>query len=355
VKRILVVRKDNIGDVLCATPALRALRKAFPNAFLATLVSEHCRPVLERNPDVDEIFSYTKSKYRTDWLGRPALWNLWNVIRRLRARRFDLAIAMGRPLSRSGGWLAYASGAPWRLGYAGVGLRPFSFFLNLPRDPGTMNSHEVDGCLALVASIGVPDQGRKLTLTPDTKVQARLRERLASGRGEGGLAMIHISNRRESSRWPLTAFAQVADVLHERCRVGVCVTWAPGDATNPLFPGDDGKAEEVARLARNRLMLLPTQTLDELTAAMSLCDFLLSTDGGPMHMAAALDIPQVVLFGKTGLIHWAPMSDKCEVLKRGSRVDGIGVEEVVDAVVNAMTRWCRYTGGAGSSRAASAG
>ena len=106
VRRILVVRKDNIGDVLCTTPALRALRRAFPSAHLALLVVEHCRDVVARNPDVDEVLTYTTAKHRAGALGLVALWDLTRVIRGLRARAFDLAVVMGRPCSRSAAWLA---------------------------------------------------------------------------------------------------------------------------------------------------------------------------------------------------------------------------------------------------------
>jgi len=167
VRRILVVRKDNIGDVLCTRPALRALRRAFPDAHLAILVAEHCRAAVERNPDPGEVLAYTKAKHHPGFLGLPALWELSQVIRDLRRRRFDLAIAMGRPCSRSSAWLAYVSGACWRLGYSTPALRPFPFFLNLRCDPGTMTSHEVDGCLELLATLGIPSAGRKLTLIPD--------------------------------------------------------------------------------------------------------------------------------------------------------------------------------------------
>ena len=92
---------------------------------------------------------------------------------------------------------------------------------------------------------------------------------------------------------------------------------------------------------RTRPILLPTPTLSELIAAMSLSDLILSTDGGPMHIAAALGVPQVVLFGKTGQAHWAPISEKCAILQRGQRVDGIAVEEVEAAVSAVMARWGR--------------
>ena len=340
VRRILVVRKDNIGDVLCTTPALRALRRAFPTAYLAILVTEHCRAAVERNPDVDEVLTYTKAKHRAGSLGLAALWDLARVIRDLRARAFDLAVAMGRPCSRSSAWLAYVSGASWRLGYSTPALQPFPFFVNLGSDPGAMTSHEVDGCLELLASIGIPPAGRRLTLIPNPEAVVAIRRRLGGAEAErGGVALVHISNRREASRWPLTAFAEAADRLHSQLGLSIVLSWAPGNASNPLFPGDDGKAEEIAQQMQARPILLRTPDLRELIAAVSVCDFVLCTDGGLMHIAAGLDIPQVVLFGETSVVHWTPVSEKCTLLRRGGRVDQISVEEVVGASIAVLSRW----------------
>jgi ADP-heptose:LPS heptosyltransferase len=106
-----------------------------------------------------------------------------------------------------------------------------------------------------------------------------------------------------------------------------------------LFPGDDGKAEEAAARMRHRPIPLRTASLEELIAAVSLSDLVLSTDGGLMHIAAALEIPQVVLFGKTGPAQWAPVSDKCALLQRDGRADRITVEEVAAAAEDVLARW----------------
>jgi ADP-heptose:LPS heptosyltransferase len=84
--------------------------------------------------------------------------------------------------------------------------------------------------------------------------------------------------------------------------------------------------------------MLRTPTLEELIAAVSLSDFLLSTDGGPMHIAAALDIPQVVLFGGTDPVQWAPVSQRSAILFGQGRVDRISVEEVMKATEAVLSR-----------------
>ncbi len=341
VRRILVVRKDNIGDVLCTTPVLRALRRAFPTAHVAILVAEHCRAAVARNPDLDEVLTYTTAKHRAGSLGLAALWDLARVIRGLRARAFDLAVAMGRPCSRSSAWLAYVSGARWRLGYSTPALQPFPFFVNLGCDPGAMTSHEVDGCLELLASIGIPAAGRHLAL-----IRMRGRRRPFAGASpRWGL--------RRGPAWPLFTSVPGARTiagrshplptpsmsLSERLGLSILLSWAPGDASNPLFPGDDGRAVEMAARTRRRPILLPTPTPEELIAAVSLSDFVLSPDGGVMHIAAALGIPQVALFGGTGPHLWAPVSGRSLPLRRGVRADQIPVEDVVEACLAVMSRW----------------
>jgi heptosyltransferase-3 len=347
VVRILVVRKDNIGDVICTTPAIRALRRAFPQARLAFLVAEHCRAAVERNPDVDAVYTYVKSKHRSGLARLRALWDLARLLQDLRRQRFDLAVAFGRPCSRSNAWLAYAARTTWRLGYRSHALSPFPFFLNLGHEPGVGDTHEVDACLSLLEQIGVRTAGRELTLAPDPDTQAAVRDRLReAGHVEGaGLALVHISSRREANRWPAAHFACAADALRERLGLSIVLSWAPGDSSNPLFPGDDDKAEEVARQMRVRPILLRTPTLRELIAAISLGEFVLSSDGGPVHLTAALGVPQVALFGQAGQVHWAPVSEKSVVLQRDNRVDRISVEEVVEAATAVMARWGRGVAG----------
>ena len=344
VRRILVLHQYGIGDFLCATPTLRALRRAFPGAHLAILVAGYCRALVERNPDVDEVLTYTRPKHGSGGLSRLAFYGgLLRVTRDLRVKSFDLAVAIRRRFMNTIACLAYASGAPWRLGYLPPASHPFRFILNLGRETDDKGLHEVDVGLTLVDSIGVPAVGRELTLVPDPEVQAAISRRLrqAGVCGRPCLALVHISSRREHNRWPLPAFAQAADALQERLGLTVLLSWAPGDTSNPLFPGDDGKAEEVAARMRTRPILLRTPTLAELIATVSLSDLVLSSDGGCMHIAAALRIPQVALFGRSTLEQWRPVNEKSVVFHRDGLADRISVEEVVSAATSLLARWGR--------------
>jgi heptosyltransferase-3 len=84
--KILVIRRDNIGDLVCTTPLIAALRQRFPQGWIGALVNSYNAPVLDSNPDLDEVFVYTKAKHRGR--GESLLGILWKrlmMMRRLRA------------------------------------------------------------------------------------------------------------------------------------------------------------------------------------------------------------------------------------------------------------------------------
>jgi ADP-heptose:LPS heptosyltransferase len=345
VQRILIVRNDNLGDLLCTTPTFRALRRRYPLAHIAVLVPAHCRPLLRDNPDVDEVISYIKAKHRTRGTTLGAWWEMLRMFRALWARRFDLAIGMRQRFSQPAAWLVYASRAPWRLGNRPPPQEPFGFFLNLgsPQPEGLEIQHEVDSALRILRPLGVPPVPRDLILTVQSDAWERVDTRLAKlGIGpEERVALVHISNRRPTSRWPAERFAAVADCLAERHGFRVLVNWAPGDLTNPLFPGDDNRAGDVLCRVRPSIIPWETPTLEELVASIRRSQFVFSTDGGVMHMAAAFHVPQVVIFGRTPLELWRPCSVVARVLKRGHESVNTGVEEALAAVqaLSAELRW----------------
>jgi heptosyltransferase-3 len=100
--KILVIRRDNIGDLVCTTPLISALRRRFPQGWLGALVNSYNAPVLDGNPDLDEVFVYTKAKHRGDGESLPGiLWRRLKMMRRLRAMELDdVIIATTSPQPR---------------------------------------------------------------------------------------------------------------------------------------------------------------------------------------------------------------------------------------------------------------
>ena len=115
IKKILVVRNDNIGDLILTTPALEALRRSFPDSYLVVLVADYTKEVVVGNPYIDKVYSYEKAKHSKS--GKLTAWlRQWKVLKEIRAERFDVALGIRGRFASSQGWLVYMSKAPIRVG-----------------------------------------------------------------------------------------------------------------------------------------------------------------------------------------------------------------------------------------------
>lgn len=324
--RILVIRRDNIGDLLCTTPLLAALRRRFPAARIAVLANSYSSPVLAGNPDVDEVLDYDKGKHLASFREKvSALWRRLTLIRRLRREKWDFAILASSGFQASAFRFARLARPDRVLGYAAAeGDSP----LVLPQVHGV---HEVEAAYALLAPLGIEGPPPAMRLVPDAALCAKAGARIPSGRGP--LVGLHLSARKPSQRWPAERFAELARRLHASCGARFLLFWAPGSETNPLHPGDDEKAAVLlAALDGLPVVPVPTRRLPELIAGLSLCDRVVCSDGGAMHIAAALGKPIVCFFGNSDAVRWHPWGVPYVLLQKESRdVGDVSVDEAVAA------------------------
>ena len=294
--RLLILRRDNIGDLVCTTPLIAALRAQLPGAWLGAVVTTYNAEVLAGNPALDEIFVYEKLKHRTGSLLSHVRSRLGQRSR-LRERRFD-CVLVPAPSAQA---LKLARG-----------LKPVRVLASPTGFPSHL--HEVERVFELGRSLGVNGKAGLLQLFPDAKKQSELRQQF----GAGPFVALHISARRPAQRWPLQRYAALAAELAKEARV--LLLWAPGAADNPRHPGDDVAAAEVLRAAANpRVIPVATAELKTLIAALSLADRVVCPDGGAMHLAAALGKPVVALFGDSPVERWRPWGVPHRVLRPDSK------------------------------------
>lgn len=327
-RNILVIRRDNIGDLICTTPLLSALRRHFPSARIAVLVNSYNAPVLSANPDADEVLVYRKAKHRAAGESRFAVWlGTLGLLRRLRRARYDVAIiatpARSAPALRFARW----SGAARRIGY-GSAADGLSDALALDMAAA---GHETEAVMRLLQPLGIDEAPGPLKLFPLPSLRDALRRTVPPGTGP--VVGLHISARKPSQRWPAERFSVLARSLAQQSAARMLLFWAPGAADDPRHPGDDAKAAEIMRLAGGLpLAACSTHHLEELIAGLSLCDRVICADGGAMHIAAGLGKPIVCLFGNSGAQHWHPWGVPHELLQAASLdVRDIQVEDVVAA------------------------
>jgi len=331
--KILVLRRDNIGDLVCTTPLLAALRRRHPQAWIGALVNSYNAPVLDRNPDVDEVFTYQKLKHLGP--GESALAALARRARllwRLRQMQLD-AVVLATPGSATRGlslarWLRPRKIAGFDDGSAQAG----ALDLRVALQP-LAGRHEVEQVFALAGLFGVEGNAPALVLVPDPHEMDTARALFAARAGRR--IAVHISARRRAQRWPAERFAELVRRLFSDHGTQAMLLWSPGPPDHPQHPGDDQRAAEVLHaLGPDRAAVIPTPTarLSSLIAAMAACDDVICSDGGAMHLAAALGKPIVALFGDSPVEHWRPWGVRHRIVRPESRdVADVSVAAVLAA------------------------
>ena len=327
--RVLVIRRENIGDLVCTTPLIAELRRQLPDAHIAALVTRYNEEALADNPDIDELYSYTKAKHR-----RPGETVLavharrLGTILKLRSQGFDWVLLPG------GAHRSALRFAKW-IGGRRVLVRG--------EEDLVAGTHEVEQVCHLLTRMGLEystPAPRVIAPADEVAVVSKvLAERALEG--SGPLIGLHVSARKPSQRWPADRFSELARRLHERFDARLMLLWAPGRNDDPLHPGDDEKAASImAKIDGLPIVAVPTLRLSELIAAISLCDHFICGDGGAMHLAAGLGKPIVALFGQSAPERWRPWGVPHVVLQKPTLdVADVSVAEVLAAygrVISAM-------------------
>ncbi len=290
--RILIVRRDNIGDLVCTTPLIDALRVRYPEGWIGALVNTYNAEVLARNPALDAVFAYEKTKHRSAGLLLTMLETV-RLMSRLRREKLDYVLV--------------PSATPRALRIA-RSLKPNTVYASDPAaNPG---KHEVERAFLLGEPLGVTGKAGPMRIFPDPAVQALLRKDISSN-----TTAVHISARRPAQRWPMDRYVSLVNELKKD--TNVLLLWAPGPKDDPRHPGDDEMAAQIA--AKTGCAKLATPDLATLIAALSLCDRVMCPDGGTMHLAAALGKPVVALFGDSPPERWHPWGVPHRVVRPASK------------------------------------
>lgn len=318
--KLLIIRRDNIGDLVCTTPLLHALRRQLPQARIECLVTRYNQAVLSRHPDIDALHAYTKAKHQSAGESLAGIyWQRLRMVAALRRQRFDWVILP------DGGSASALRFADWVDGKK-----------VLVRDEQDMvaGPHEVQQCCHLLSRMGLEYETPATRIFANEADAARIRSRVAAAIpfSPRRLIGLHISARKPSQRWPAGSFADLARLLAAE-DTALLLLWSPGGTDNAQHPGDDEKAAQVLRLSPGLpLVAMPTRRLEELIAALSVCDAVICSDGGAMHVAAALGKPIVCLFGQSPADRWHPWGPPYKLLQTPSmEVKDISVDAVAHA------------------------
>ncbi len=337
--KIIVIRRDNIGDLVCTTPLFTALRAHYPYARICALVNSYNLDVLAGNPYMDAVYAYTKTKHRGPKRSVIGVYlDRLRLFLNLRRENFDYAIIAGAHFVPRALRLARMLKPKHIVGFT-ESDKAGSQHIDLGI-PYTLERplHETEDIFRLLAPLGISGNPPPLCVVADSAAASVVAAKLDALSSSNTTIAVHISARKPTQRWSAENFIELIRQLHQQTGARFLLLWSPGAANNPLHPGDDEKAAQVMSGVQGLPCLAcPTHALKELIAALSLANSVICSDGGAMHLAAALQKPIVCLFGRSDAQRWYPWGVPHKVLQAPSHeVQDITAPEVARAHADLM-------------------
>ncbi|RKY35872.1 MAG: lipopolysaccharide heptosyltransferase II, partial [Candidatus Omnitrophota bacterium] len=283
-ERILVINVNWLGDVLFSTPAIKALRKSNPNAYIACLVVKRCAEILENNPNIDELIIYD------EYNKHKLIWQKFKFIKLLKHKKFTRVYILHQSFKRA--LIGYLSAIPERIGYntkrRGCILTQA---IDLPEKP----VHKIDYFLYLLQKCGIQTQDRNCEFFIDVNNRKIAKKILQLNKVEKNdkFIVINPGGNWQLKRWPVENFALLADLLITRCEVKIIISGAKKDKE---------LAEQIiSKMTHKPLNLCGLTNLTQIAAIMQDSFCVVSADSGPMHISRAVGANTVCIFGPTSI------------------------------------------------------
>jgi len=293
--KILLVRNDNIGDLVCTTPAIEALRKKYPNAKIDIVVNSYNYLAIDKNPYVDTIYSYTKPKHKKGIFNKiKALFGKIGMMSKIFFTKYDVSVVFRSGYSSSAEQFSNLSRAKMRIGVKDKNNKD-NFTHHITPQP---KEHEVEFCYRCLEALEVKQNGEK----PFFYVPDELKEKYKEYKD---YVLFHISSRIKENRYPKEKFKEVIDNIDEN----IIISCEPDDIENAKWLENNTKAKYI-----------PTKSLLDLCGVISNTKLFVTLDGGAMHIAPALGIKTIAISGKTNMDKWYPWGYKDLVIQDESRV-----------------------------------
>lgn len=348
IERLLVRGTNWVGDAVMSIPALREIRRQFGNAHISLLVRPWVQDVYASVEFADEILLYDKNGNHKGWKGMRRL------AADLQARHFDLAILLQNALEAA--LIAFWARIPLRLGYARDG-RGFLLTHAIRIDPEVRKIHQAYYYLGILSGAGVLAdrlwERNSYRLDPlaigvrdsDSAAAQEMLRTQGIARGDTVVGINPGATYGAAKRWLPERFAAVADALASEFAARIVIVGAPSEL--------DVALKVAAMMASRPVVLAGRTTLGQLMGLIRACHLFITNDSGPMHLAAALGVPQLAIFGSTSEVATGPLSERAQIIKhqvdcnpcflRECPIDfrcmlGISVDDVVTAARGQLSR-----------------
>lgn len=311
IERVLVVKLCCIGDILFATPLVRALKANLPRVELSYMVTSWCKPLVEANQAIDGIIEYNAYD-KMSFLKKMSL--AYRIVKQLRQKKFDMAIVLHRtPLA---GLLTALSGIPVRIGFDWNG-KGFSYTHPIPF---RADAHEIDRMLDCLKPLAFSTHDKQPELqVKEDDIETAMNQLREAGYKSTAFPLIAIfpgggvnpGTTMTTKRWTLEGYRALCRLLIKHYKAQLVLIGSQEDRSigDQIILEDDFLKEKVIRLEGKT-------TLMSLAGVLKKCDLLIGGDSGPLHMMDAVGGATVSIFGPTDPGLLAPRGPFHKVVKR---------------------------------------
>jgi lipopolysaccharide heptosyltransferase II len=287
IKKILIIKPRGIGDIILSTIVLDDLKKQFPEAKIDYLVESFAKESLQNNPLVNNVLTFQKSDF------------ILKTISLIRKEKYDLIIDLwSNPRTAQ---ITFFSGVKFRVGYNYKG-RKYAYNILGTSERGEI--HSAIHNLELLKAIGIETTSKKIHyyLNDDEKnfalkffEEQKLNNKLVIG--------VIPSGGWSSKRCPPEKLVEICKALFQKLHCKFLILWGPDDKSDADF---------IKKNLDKECIIAPETTIREMSALISKCSLVIANDSGPMHIAAALNVPVIGLFGPTDPTKHGPFSENSD-------------------------------------------
>ncbi len=302
IHKILIRSVNWIGDAVMTTPAISGIREYFPRAEITLLANPMVSQLFLHHPGIDAIITFDRQGRHHGVAGRLRL------AAELRTRSFDLAVIL--PNSFDSALVPWLARIPARIGKCSDG-RTLLLSGRYEAAQGTTTCHEVDYYLNLMQFFGITGGRTPLHLFVTPEEECRAHATLADQGIQPHDFVLGINpgaSYGSAKRWYPDRFAGVARQLADKWSAKVVIFGGPGETAI--------SADIESRLEGTAVNLAGKTSVRELMTLIKRCNFFITNDSGPMHIAAAFEVPQVAIFGSTDHTGTSPYSDNSVVVRK---------------------------------------
>lgn len=316
----MVIDFGQLGDVVLSLPALAAIRRKFPNAKITAAVGKSCATVIDLANVADDKIVVDRVELR-DGAKLGSIFKVARLVQDVRARKFDFVIDLHS--LRETNILGFLSGAPKRL-YAQRENRSLDFLSNLSPAPEDKSKHATDRYLDVLKPLKIENAEHRPKLFPRENDLQKIEKLWQQRKLDGLVVGLFPGAGHPSRRWSLENFAALAEFLIRNDRLKIALF---------LGPEERSLAKDARRLFPKDAQILDDLTLSETVAAFAQLSVFVSNDTGPAHLAAAVGVPLVILYGSAVAENngFMPRAVNLRAI-RGKRIGEIEIEQVYEAV-----------------------